>query len=91
MIILDNILVGINSKYVHTNLTIIYLKKFVIENSEHKIDIYENTINNNIEKIVRDIVERNPKNIFFSVYVWNVEIIFKIAKELKKILNKLEI
>lgn len=87
MIILDNILVGINSKYVHTNLAIRYLKKFVIENSEHKIDIYENTINNNIEKIVRDIVERNPKNIFFSVYVWNVEIIFKIAKELKKILS----
>jgi len=83
---LDNILVGINSKYVHTNLAIRYLKKFVIENSEHKIDIYENTINNNIEKIIRDIVEKNPKNIFFSVYVWNVEIIFKIAKELKKIL-----
>jgi len=83
---LDNILVGINSKYVHTNLAIRYLKKFVIENSEHQIDIYENTINNNIEKIIRDIVEKNPKNIFFSVYVWNVEIIFKIAKELKKIL-----
>lgn len=88
---MDNILVGINSKYVHTNLAIRYLKKFVIENSDHEIDIYENTINNNINKIIRDIVEKNPKNIFFSVYIWNVEMVLKIAKELKKILNEVNI
>lgn len=84
---MDNILVGINSKYVHTNLAIRYLKKFVLENSNYEIDIYENTINNNINKIIRDIVEKKPKNIFFSVYIWNVEMVLKIAKELKKILK----
>lgn len=81
-----NILVGINSKYVHTNLAVRYLKKYVEQNSEEKIKIYESSINNNIQKIIRDIVEYKPDNIFFSVYIWNVEMVFKITKELKKIL-----
>lgn len=83
---MKNILVGINSKYVHTNLAIRYLKKYVEQNSNEKIKIYESSINNNIQKIIRDIVEYEPDNIFFSVYIWNVEMVFKITKELKKIL-----
>ena len=83
---MKNILVGINSKYVHTNLAIRYLKKYIEENSNEKIKIYESSINNNIQKIIRDIVEYEPDNIFFSVYIWNVEMVFKITKELKKIL-----
>ena len=83
---MKNILVGINSKYVHTNLAIRYLKKYIEENSNEKIKIYESSINNNIQKIIRDIVEYEPDNIFFSVYIWNVDMVFKITKELKKIL-----
>lgn len=88
---MENILVGINSKYVHTNLAIRYLKKFVEKNSDFEIEIYENTVNNNINKIIRDIMEKNAKQIFFSVYVWNIEIILKISKELKKISKDLKI
>ena len=83
---MKNILVGINSKYVHTNLAIRYLKKYIEQNSNEKIKIYESSINNNIQKIIRDVVEYEPDNIFFSVYIWNVEMVFKITKELKKIL-----
>lgn len=83
---MKNILVGINSKYVHTNLAIRYLKKYIEQNSNEKIKIYESSINNNIQKIIRDIIEYEPDNIFFSVYIWNVEMVFKITKELKKIL-----
>ncbi|WP_300330433.1 B12-binding domain-containing radical SAM protein [Fusobacterium sp.] len=83
---MENILVGINSKYVHTNVAIRYLKKYVEKNSNLKIQMYESSINNNIQKIIRDIVESSPENIFFSVYIWNVEMVFKIVKELRKIL-----
>ncbi|WP_245596488.1 B12-binding domain-containing radical SAM protein [Fusobacterium perfoetens] len=85
---MKNILVGINSKYVHTNLAIRYLKKYVEENSNEKIKIYESSINNNIQKIIRDIIEEKPENIFFSVYIWNVEMVFKIVKEIRKVLTK---
>lgn len=82
-----NILVGINSKYVHTNLAVRYLKKFVEAYSNEKIEIYESNINNNLMKIVRDIGEKEPEKIFFSTYIWNKEIVFKITKEIRKVLK----
>lgn len=85
---MENILVGINSKYVHTNLAIRYLKKYVEQYSNEKVKIYESSINNNIQKIIRDIIEEKPKKIFFSVYIWNVEMVFKIIKEIRKVLTK---
>ncbi len=36
---MENILVGINSKYVHTNVAIRYLKKYVEKNSHLKIQM----------------------------------------------------
>ena len=86
-----NILVGINSKYVHTNLAVRYLKRFVEAYSDIEIDIYESNINNNLMKIVRDIGEQEPEKIFFSTYIWNKEIVFKITKEIRKILKNTKI
>ena len=80
-------LVGINSKYVHTNLAVRYLKRFTEAYSDEKIEIYESNINNNLMKMVRDIGEKEPEKIFFSTYIWNKEIIFKITKELRKVLK----
>ncbi len=82
---MKNLLVGINSKYVHTNLAIRYLKKYINANTNIEIDIYESSINNNIQKIIRDIIELEPENVLFSVYIWNKEMVFKIVKELKKV------
>ena len=86
-----NMLVGINSKYVHTNLAVRYLKKFVEAYSDEKIEIYESNINNNLMKIVRDIAEVEPEKIFFSTYIWNKEIVFKITKEIRKVLKDTKI
>lgn len=86
-----NMLVGINSKYVHTNLAVRYLKNFVETHSDEKIEIYESNINNNLMKIVRDIAEKEPEKLFFSTYIWNKEIVFKITKELRKVLKDTEI
>lgn len=83
-----NMLVGINSKYVHTNLAVRYLKKFTEAYSSEKIEIYESNINNNLMKIVRDIAEKEPERIFFSTYIWNKEIVFKITKEIRKVLKE---
>lgn len=86
-----NMLVGINSKYVHTNLAIRYLKKYVEEKSEIKIEMYETNINNNLMKMVRDIIEFSPENLFFSTYIWNKEIIFKVISEIKKVMPSVKI
>jgi len=45
------VLIGINSKYVHTNLAIRYIREYC-QNKGVEIDIYENSINNSILSIV---------------------------------------
>lgn len=85
------VLAGINSQYVHLNLAVRYLKKYVEANSDLKIEIYETNINNQVFNIIKDIYELNPDKIIFSTYIWNKEYIVEIVKELKKVLLNVEI
>ncbi|MGL4392589.1 MAG: DUF4080 domain-containing protein [Fusobacteriaceae bacterium] len=85
------LLVAINSQYVHTNLAIRYLKKYGEEYSDKNISIYETNINSQLMNTLKNIFELNPSVIFFSTYIWNREYIFKLVKELKKILPKVKI
>lgn len=81
-----NLLVAINSQYVHLNVAVRYLKKFVEENSGTKLGIYETNINNQLINIIKDIFEKEPELVIFSTYIWNKEYVFSVVKELKKIL-----
>jgi radical SAM superfamily enzyme YgiQ (UPF0313 family) len=84
------VLVGINSKYIHTNLGIRYIREYLKKNKV-KVEIVESSINNSISEIVREIYEKQPDIIGFSVYIWNSEYTFKIVKELKKIMKNVKI
>jgi len=86
-----NLLVGINSKFVHTNLAIRYIKSYVEEYSSEKIELYEANINGHLIDIIREIYEKNPSMLIFSTYIWNKEMVFKIVDEIKKILPNCEI
>lgn len=85
------VLAGINSQYVHLNLAVRYLKKYVEANSDLKIEIYETNINNQVFNIIKDIYELNPDKVIFSTYIWNKEYVVEIVKELKKVLPNVEI
>lgn len=85
------VLVAINSQYIHTNLAVRYLKTYVEKYSDREIDIYESNINNQLSNIIRDIYELSPTKLIFSTYIWNKEYVFKIVKEIKKILPNVEI
>lgn len=82
------LLVALNSQYIHTNLAVRYIKKYVEEHNDNPyktIEIYESNINNQLINIIRDIFEKEPDVVIFSTYIWNREYVFKIIKELKKI------
>lgn len=83
----------INSKYIHTNLAVRYIKKYYEKYGTKKIDIKisEYTINNSLDFILEKIYLEKADYVFFSVYIWNVEYVIKIIKELKKINNKIKI
>jgi radical SAM superfamily enzyme YgiQ (UPF0313 family) len=72
-------LVGINSKYIHPNLAIRYLKA----NTDYPVDIIELTIKDDEKQIINTILETQPDIVGFSVYIWNVEIIKQILKKIR--------
>ncbi len=86
-------LIGINCKYIHTNLAIRSLKKYCDKtgNLSSNINLYEYTINNNLDDILEDIYANKADAIGFSVYLWNVEIIKNIICELKKVMTNTKI
>lgn len=84
------VLVGINSKYIHTNLGIRYIREYMKKNGRD-VDIVESSINNTIAEIIREIYEKQPDILGFSVYIWNKEYTFKIIKEIKKIIPEVKI
>ncbi len=84
------VLVAINAKYIHSNLAVYSLWKNAGVNREH-IDLCQYTINNQMDAVVRDIYERRPQVLFFSCYVWNIEYVKDIARELFKLLPDVDI
>lgn len=81
-----NIILAINSKYVHTNIAVRYIKAYVEKYSNEKLEIVEMTINNRLSEIIKKVYKKNPENLFVSTYIWNKEYVFKLIKELKKIM-----
>ena len=81
----DILLVGINAKFIHTNLAIRTLKANARECADH-VELAEYTINHRREEIFQRIYEKKPWVIGFSCYLWNIEYVLSIACDLKKIL-----
>ncbi len=85
------LLVAINSQYIHTNLAVRYLKKYSEEYSNKNVQIYETNINNQILQIIKEIQEQDPAVVIFSTYIWNRDYVFKIIKELRKIMPEVKL
>ncbi len=79
------LLVGINAKYIHSNLAIRSLRNYAAPYKE-SISLAEYTINQYTEDILVDIYKRKPDFIGFSCYIWNMGMIKKISREIKKVL-----
>ena len=72
--------VGINSKFIHPNLAIRYLKT----NCDFPVELFEFSIKDSTELILDQVLENNPDVIAFSVYIWNIEIIKTLLMQIKK-------
>lgn len=83
---MKTLLVGINAKFIHSNLAIRCLKKYTEQKLDTQIDIREYTINQQPELIMREIYKQKPDIIGFSCYIWNYELIKNLVCELKKLL-----
>ena len=77
--------VAANSKYSHSSLALRYFR----ENSG--CDIFECSINDNIFDIYSQLYALDYEILCFSVYIWNVEFILKLAPMLKSVKPDLKI
>ncbi|MFP4478840.1 MAG: DUF4080 domain-containing protein [Candidatus Izemoplasmatales bacterium] len=77
---MKTLLVGINSKYIHPNLAIRYLKA----NTDFSVDILEFTIKDKQDEMIEQMLDLKPDFIGFSVYIWNVEIVKSIIPVIRK-------
>ena len=83
------LLMSLNSKFIHTNLAVQSIKMYYEKHSKHSdqtLVLKEYTINHEIDTVLRDIIKGNYTHIFASAYIWNVEmmdILFKNIKSLR--------
>ncbi|WP_312815665.1 DUF4080 domain-containing protein [Sedimentibacter sp.] len=83
------LLVTLDSKFIHANLAVRYLKKYC---KDENVEIKEFTINQKFEYILNEILSADADLICFSTYIWNVEYVKEIAyiiKETKKYIKLL--
>ncbi len=80
------VLAALNSKYIHSNLAIRYLKQY-----DEKIETFEGTINDNILNMAYKILELSPELLGFSCYIWNIEETIKLCSTIKKMDGRIKI
>ncbi|RID87588.1 DUF4080 domain-containing protein [Peribacillus asahii] len=80
---MNTIITTLNAKYIHTSLSIRYLKAYA--EPDFSVQLAEYTIKDPIMNIVGDLHAKKPDVIGFSCYIWNIEETMKVVAMLKKI------
>ena len=83
-------LIGMNAKYIHTNLALLNLKSFAENYNEHII-VEEYTINQMEDQILEEIYKLKADVICFSCYIWNIRMIESLIHELRIIMPEVKI
>lgn len=81
------ILVAINAKYIHSNLAVYSLRAYA-EEYRDQIIIAEYTINQQVDDILMDLYKKKPDILCFSCYIWNLNYVEELIREVKKVLPK---
>lgn len=74
------ILTTLNSKFIHSSLSIRYLRSY---SKSIPIELAEFTINQNLDYIVGELYKKRPDVIGFSTYIWNREETLQICETIK--------
>ena len=84
------LITAIDSKFIHSNLAVRYLKNFT-KDIDYESKIKEFTINDREGRILEEIIREEPDIVAFSTYIWNVELISRVANLIKRVNPKIEI
>lgn len=93
------LLTAVNAKYIHSNLAVYCLKAYADIHLNMcggtgagrqrmdgvDIELAEYTVNQQIDDILRDIYKRMPDVLCFSCYIWNMEYVDALVREIAKL------
>lgn len=86
VIIIKTLLCAINSKYIHSNLSVWCLAAGIEKYAPSvEYDVLECTINESYEQILSKIIAFDFDTIGISTYIWNVELVLRLTKAIKKL------
>ena len=87
--------VAVNSKYIHSNPAVRILREYALSHDpsipEEEIGILESTINHPYEEILSGICEQRPEVVLLSCYIWNWNVMRRLAKDLSAILPEADL
>jgi len=75
------LLCAINSQYIHSNPAVYFLKEAAKDYAD--IEIREYSINDNYQALLYGILSAGTDLVAFSCYIWNVEIVTRLCKDIK--------
>lgn len=78
------LLTTLNAKFIHSNLALRTLKAYCRKEYPN-INIMEHTINDPLEQVVSDLVEKEPNVLCFSCYIWNIRQTLDVIDTVKKV------
>ena len=84
------LLTAINSKFIHSNLAVRYLKAFT-EDMDYISKIREFSINDRDEKVLEEIIKEKPDIVAFSTYIWNIEMVKRLSSLIKIVNSHIKI
>ena len=82
---MSTLLLALNAKYIHSNIAVRYLQKYAAPFLSQPPQILELTINNRMDFILDEIFRRSPDLLLFSTYIWNVDLVRRLAAEYRKL------
>ncbi|MDR1204287.1 MAG: B12-binding domain-containing radical SAM protein [Peptococcaceae bacterium] len=91
------LLAALNSQYVHTNLAVRSLAAaccgagFARGSGMPPPEICEYHVNQQGHWILGDLLQRDPDIIGFSCYIWNIELVLRLAEDIKKTSPRIQI
>jgi anaerobic magnesium-protoporphyrin IX monomethyl ester cyclase len=84
------LLIGINSKYSHSNPALYYIKE-ILKSKYEKIEVKEFTIKTQIFEILDYITEFRPDVVMLSCYIWNIELMKYLFTDIKAINSNIKL
>jgi radical SAM superfamily enzyme YgiQ (UPF0313 family) len=79
------LLTTLNSKFIHSNLALRYLKAS-LKHLPLTLIMDEFTINDHLERVVGDIYRHKPDIIALSCYIWNIRETLMVVESIKKVI-----